>query len=380
MPFAAAVSRHPVASHATGEVLGAVLEELAVPPEVAVLTATGAFAGALDDIAAAVAEVLRPGVLVGSTAAAVLAGDREVQDHDALVLFAGRAAGAGPGLAPRPVRIEADGRPGAGTAALRDEAGTLLLLVAASCGSVEDLLGDLAARNPALTVVGARASTAVGPALERLVLDGRTVTGGAVGVLFPAGAPVRAVLSQGARPVGEPLVVTAARPGLIEELAGRPALDRVLEIAEAASPEDRSALSRALHVGFVLDERAEHPAGADVLVRAVHGADRTTGAVAVDGDVAVGTVVRLQVRDARAATLDLHEQLAAATAGGALVFPDLARGRELFGAPHHDAAAVVDHVAGRAIAGLFGAGVIGPVHGRTLLHRGSLAALLFDHA
>ncbi len=50
MSFASALSEHPVASHATGEVAGAVLEAIGDRPDLAVVTVTRPHAGALEDI------------------------------------------------------------------------------------------------------------------------------------------------------------------------------------------------------------------------------------------------------------------------------------------------------------------------------------------
>ncbi|MCU1351777.1 MAG: hypothetical protein JWM05_986, partial [Acidimicrobiales bacterium] len=79
MPFASALSEHPLATHATGEVVGQVLEQLGPRPDIAVLFVTGPFAGALDDIAATVRATLEPGALIGATAVSVLGGSHEVE-------------------------------------------------------------------------------------------------------------------------------------------------------------------------------------------------------------------------------------------------------------------------------------------------------------
>ncbi|HEX2577143.1 MAG TPA: hypothetical protein VHK88_12395, partial [Aquihabitans sp.] len=71
MAFAAALSEHPLATHAVGEVVGQVLEELGEAPDLAVLFVTGAFAGATEDVAHAVRALLQPGALVGTTAVSV---------------------------------------------------------------------------------------------------------------------------------------------------------------------------------------------------------------------------------------------------------------------------------------------------------------------
>jgi small ligand-binding sensory domain FIST len=199
-----------------------------------------------------------------------------------------------------------------------------------------------------------------------------------VGLFIPPGVPVRAVVSQGCRPVGEPLVVTRSVGNLLEEIAGRPALDRLMEAAEAASPEDRSLMARGLHIGLVIDETRERFEQGDFLIRNVLGADRSRKAVAVGAEVDVGSTVQFQVRDAESADLDLHATLADAEAGGALVFTCNGRGTHLFDEPHHDATVVSEHLYGGAVAGMFCAGEIGPIGGRPFVHGFTASVLLLD--
>ncbi len=384
MAFAAAISEHPLATHAVGEVVGQVLEELGEAPDLAVLFVTGAFAGATEDLASAVRTLLRPGAFVGATAVSVLAGDREVEDRPAVVLFAatwgGRLRVGAHGL--KTVRFEAeredDGWRLTGTDDVAVDGATLVLLADPFSFPVDAFVAELALRAPGLAVVGGLASAARGPGGNRLVADDLVVDHGAVGLFLPPGSPVRAIVSQACRPVGEPLVVTRSTGSLIEEIAGRPALDRVLETAELASPEDRSLMARSLHVGLVLDESQESFGPGDFLVRSVLGADRTTKAVAVAAEVAVGTTVQFQVRDADSADQDLRATLAGTAGDAALVFTCNGRGTHLFGDPDHDATVVSDHLGGGPTAGMFCAGEIGPVGGHPFVHAFSASILLFD--
>ena len=103
MPFAAALSEHPLPTHATGEVVGQVLERLGEgAPDLAILFVTGAHGGALEDIGATVRAALDPGTLLGVTAVSVAGGDREVEERPAVALWAGRLPASRP---PRPVRL-----------------------------------------------------------------------------------------------------------------------------------------------------------------------------------------------------------------------------------------------------------------------------------
>src|SRR5687768_149963 len=90
MPFAAALSEHPLPTHAVGEVVGEVLDRLGDAPDLAILFVAAAHTGAIEDISAAVRELLHPKVLIGCTAGTVVGGEREVEDSPAVALWAGR--------------------------------------------------------------------------------------------------------------------------------------------------------------------------------------------------------------------------------------------------------------------------------------------------
>lgn len=375
MGFAAALSEHPVPTEAVGEVLGEVLERLGPEPDLAVLFVTGPLVGALEDIAAAVRSLLRPTTLLATTAVSVLGGGREVEEAAAVSLWAGEV---GPVT---PVRLVAvptgdgyriDGLP--------DEVGltgTLLMLADPFTFPVDAVLEGWAETAPSLSVIGGLASAGRGPGGNRLVIDAAMHEGGAVGAVLPPGLAVTPVVSQGCRPIGEPMMVTRAERNVIYELAGQPALERLTDLVERADPVERSLLSRGLHLGVVIDEhRAEFDRG-DFLVRNVMGADRSVGAIAVGDAVDVGTTVQFQVRDATTAHEDLRALLAGAgPADGALVFTCNGRGVHLFGEPDHDAN-LVDGVVGGATAGMFCAGEIGPIGGRSFLHGFTASIALF---
>src|SRR6266545_27627 len=60
---------------------------------------------------------------------------------------------------------------------------------------------------------------------HRLVAGTEVVDGGAVGVALVGPVEVRAVVSQGCRPVGTPFAVTSGEGNVVHELGGRPAVD-----------------------------------------------------------------------------------------------------------------------------------------------------------
>jgi small ligand-binding sensory domain FIST len=385
VPFAAAISQHPLATHAVGEAVGQILDQIGEAPDAVVVFVTAPFAGATEDIVAAIRATLRPGAVVGATAASVLAGTTEVEGAAAIALFAMRLGPrrrhASIGVA-RTVTFDvaevADGWTVTTDADLDQRGATLVLLADPFSFPTEALVADLTSRHSGLTVVGGLASAASGPGGNRLVADDVVRSSGAVGLLLPPGLGVRAVVSQGCRPVGRPLVVTRASGTMIDEIAGRPALERLLAQAEDASDGDRSRMARGLHLGIVVDERKPTFDRGDFVIRPVLGADHERGAVAVGAEVPVGATVQFQVRDADTADEDLRVLLADAHGDGALVFTCTGRGQELFGESGHDATVVAEQLDHRAVAGMFCAGEIGPVDGHHLVHAMSASVLLFD--
>lgn len=369
--FAAALSEHPLPTHAVGEAIGQVLEQLdGEPPDLAVLFVSPHHLGAVEDEATTIRELLRPQVLVGCTTAAVIGGAREVEGGPGLSLFAARLPGAT--LTPLALRVETtpDGPAVAGwpTGPDAERATTLLGLIDPFSFPGDAFLARLNEDRPDLRVVGGLASAARGPGGNRLVVNETVTEQGAVGVLVDQGIDVRTVVSQGCRPVGTPYVVTRAERNVVQELAGRPALERLEDLVVSLSEDDRELLQQGLHVGLVVDEHLDDFQRGDFLVRNVMGIDRDEGAIAIGDMVEVGQTLQFHVRDARTADEDLRELLAGESAAGALLFTCNGRGRHLFGEADHDVSVVETLLGPLPVSGMFCAGEIGPVGGRNFLH------------
>jgi len=384
MPFAAALSEHPVAAHAVGEVAGEILDTFGERPDLALVFVTPPFAGALEDAVGAIDDILHPLALIGCAAESVVGPHREVERTAAVSLFAART---GPLL---PVVLHATaGAEGEATAVsgwpeeLSFEPQALLLVADPFSFPTEGFLDWVATRYPGLPVIGGMASAAQAPGGNRLSLGRRVGTSGAVGALLGPGVRVETVVSQGCRPFGQPLVVTRSEGNVIFELAGAPALERLVTQAHGALTEAEVALLEmgGLQIGRVIDEHKEHFGRGDFLVRNVVGADRSSGALAVGDAMALGTIVQFHIRDAATADEDLHAMVSTRRADAALVFTCNGRGTRLFGEQHHDVRVLSEHLGAVPMAGFFAAGELGPVGGRNFLHGFTASvALLRDHA
>jgi small ligand-binding sensory domain FIST len=378
--FASALSQHPIAANAVGEAAGEILEHLdGEGCDLAVCFASTHHVGAFEDIGPALRNILEPRVLVGGTAVAVAGGPHEIEENPALTVFAARLDGAT--LTPVTLRVQEtpDGAALTGWPSLDQSPGSLLLFADPFTFPVDAFLQRVNRDLPGLQIIGGLASAAGSPGGNRLVLDDRVVDEGAVGVFVDGGGiEVRTLVSQGCRPIGRPYVVTRGEQNLIEELGGKPAIERLQELAGAASEEERELLRRGLHVGLVVDEHKAEFSRGDFLVRNLLGADESSGALAVGEQVAVGQTVQFHVRDAGAADEDLREMLTGVDAEAALLFTCNGRGRHLFTVPDHDAGMVENLLGPIPLAGAFCAGELGPIGGRNFLHSFTASIALFE--
>jgi small ligand-binding sensory domain FIST len=240
---------------------------------------------------------------------------------------------------------------------------------------------------PGLPFIGGLAPGVSGSGSARLIRGGLTYDEGAVGVML--GGPVDAAIavSQGCRPIGPTMTVTAAEGNLLLGLAGRPALEKLREILDELDVHERDAVSTGLHLGVAINEYAEQHESGDFLIRGVLGTEPERDAIAVGDVIELGRTVRFQLRDAASAGRELDTVLTACrdrpgyrTIGGALVVSCNGRAGDLFPQPlgaGHDILAVRAGLGTNAVSGFFGAGEIGPVGGRNHLHGYTASVLAF---
>ena len=347
--------------------------------------------GHLPDDAAAVAQrvrVLCPGatVLGCSTAGVIGAGEGVESEAAVSVLVASL-----PGVRVRGFHLEVlpspDGMAVVGMPEIRPDDAAVILLADPYSFPVDGFVQQANELLGSVPMVGGMAAGPRGPGSTRLVLDGRVADRGAVGIILEGPVTVRAMVSQGCRPIGPTMVVTRSEGNAILELAGSSALDRLEQIVAALDPQDQALVSAGLQFGVAMDEYAdEHERGA-FLIRSVLGVDHERKAVLVGDLVPVGRTVRFQVRDAETAADDLELLLKELgnssgldSVEGALLVSCSGRGSRLFSSAGHDVEAVRAALATPAVAGFFATGEIGPVAGRNHLHGFSAAILAFGQS
>lgn len=325
-----------------------------------------------DEGLAAVADRLGDGALIGCGAQGVVADGHEVE-AGGVAVWAASFGGAGTAQTFHLEALQAGDSVAVAGMPMLDDTDALILLADPYTFPVEALLAQLGTDNPGLPVIGGIASAGGGPGLGVLMHDGRVEHEGAVGVAL-RGVDVRPCVSQGARPIGPEMVITACEENVIEELASRPALERIKEAIGELEPDERALAAQGLLLGIVIDPNQPEYERGDFLIRGLIDVDEEAGSVTVGEHVRVGQTVRLQVRDSDSADADLRAVLDGQLRelrhppAGTLLFTCNGRGAAMFGVEDHDASAVDYAFAGAPAAGFFCAGEIGPVGDRNFLH------------
>ena len=187
------------------------------------------------------------------------------------------------------------------------------------------------------------------------------------------GVRLETVVSQGCRPIGEPLPVTRADEHLLFELGSSPAFQVLEQAFNNLADADKLSARGNLFAGLAVDEYKEQFGRGDFLVRNILGADPATGAVVVGAHPRTGQTLQYQLRDATSADEELKSLLAPLAARNkkpiaSLLFCCNGRGKNLFGSANHDAKTVAESLGTVPSAGFFCNGEIGPVGGSNFLH------------
>jgi small ligand-binding sensory domain FIST len=387
MAYAASLSLQSNLAVALNELTSDLMGQLGGPtPDLVLLFVGGAHAEQLPAIQGQLAATFPKAVLLTCTAESIAGGAREVEEEPALAVWGATL----PGSCLRhfhvvfqntPDGFVCDGLPEA-PEDQSDLRAILLLADPVSC-PIQELLERLEQDYPGVPVLGGMASYWQNPRDPKLGLNASAVPRGAVGVVLQGGPRVRAVVSQGCRPIGETMIVTKAEGNQILELGGRPALTRLEQTYAGLSEQDRTLLRNGLHLGIAMTEyRAQFGRG-DFLITNVISAERESGALAIGNLVRPGQTVQFHVRDSQTAHQDLLELLTRLQAdrspgGGALLFSCNGRGSRLFSQPNHDAALVQEICGPLPLAGFFARGELGPVGKRNFIHGFTASLALFD--
>jgi small ligand-binding sensory domain FIST len=233
---------------------------------------------------------------------------------------------------------------------------------------------------PGVPSVGGLASGSADGDGVAVFYNGRPVDALAISV---TGMRILPVVSQGCRPIGEPLTVTKVENNVVYSLGTRPAYEALESAFEGLTDGEKATAKGNLFAGLAGTEYVEDFKSGDFLIRNILGADPNSGAVVIGGFPRVGQTLQYQLRDKSSADADWRSALrhAAMESGrppsASLLFACAGRGAGLFGSKGHDAGLLEEIVGTHASAGFFCNGEVAPLGGRNYIHSYTAACALF---
>ena len=390
MKAAAAIAQHRDWEEALAEALAqaSIGEE---PVDLAVLFASAEYAPGFSEMTAQAQQALKARVLIGCSGQGIIGPSKEVEGEPALSILALSL----PEAVLTPLHLTQGDLEACQSAedtrrlteVPQGEARAWFLFADPFTIDAERLLDTFSAAYPGTPLMGGMASGNPQVRRTQLFLNGQVLEDGAVALALGGPVSIRSIVSQGCNPIGRPWTITGAEGQIIASIAGRPALDVLMEtLNELPSDQQQRAQSNLL-VGLAMDEYRDDFGRGDFLIRNLLGADRERGAIAVSASPREGQTIQFQLRDAAAADEDLRLLLEAekATLQGeeslaALLWSCNGRGVGLFGGPDHDAKAVAEILGSIPLAGFFCNGEIGPVGSKNFLHGFTASMALFTSA
>jgi small ligand-binding sensory domain FIST len=333
---------------------------------------------AIEELGPRLARELHAKVLIGCTGESIIGSAHEIERGPALSVLAAVM----PGTTVQPFAVHSEGGDEGETTfssmphvRIASEA-SLILLADPFSFPVHDFLERLNVELPGVPAIGGLASGGQGPGQNLLFTHAGLVEGGAIGVVVEGDVEVRAIVSQGCRPIGKPFVVTGCKDNFVLKLSGKPAYQVLMETLQSLPTPDQKLMQRGPFLGLALDPTKSSFERGDFLARGIVGLDKEANAIAVaDEGLRNGMTVQFLVRDAASAGEDL-EHLVRDRAGkvdpastGALVFSCNGRGSRMFQRPDHDIGCIRAGLETEVpAAGFFALGEIGPVGGKNFLH------------
>lgn len=315
-------------------------------------------------------------VMIGCCSEGVIGPDHEIEDEPAVAVVAAQL----PGVGVQPFHIGGNdalelarepSKFGEYFQPARDTRG-IVMVADPFTTPMERVLDAFNFYCEGVPIIGGLASAARQPGDNCLFMNDTVLKNGLVGVALSGPVQLDVIVSQGCRPIGPVFQVTDAKNNIIDSLEGVPPMERIGEVLEALSEEDRELLRNGLFIGRAIDSRRETLGRGDFLIRGVLGADSRTGAIAIGDMIQNGERVQFHLRDARTAREDLEMMLTPhalfGAPSGAFLFSCNGRGTHLYDEPDGDISAINSFFHGIDLAGFFCAGEIGPVGGKNFLH------------
>jgi small ligand-binding sensory domain FIST len=236
--------------------------------------------------------------------------------------------------------------------------------------SLQDMASD---RENPVPVFGGNLSHTPWSKPTTMFLNEQTYRHGAIALIMPPELRWSTLVSQGCRPIGEPMLITEMEGHSILSLGGKPALDRLRQTFQQLPTHEQAMAMRLLLIGHAISEYSESFSHGEFLIRNITSIDQDSKSISVAGRFQVGQTVRFHLRDADAADGDLKQLMAMAAKSdmqpkAGMLFSCNGRGSNMFPTANHDASIVEQYFPKMPCTGFFAAGEFGPVNHHNLVH------------
>lgn len=388
MQWTNALSTRSSLEAAINDVIEQVVASLTAPADLGLVFISSAFMSEYTRLLPLLAEKLSVPILIGCSAGGVIGRKQtgkteEIEAEPALSLTLAHL----PGVKIRPFHILAEELPDSDSSpnAWIDLVGVpplpvpqFILLSSPFGSATNDLLQGLDFAYPGSVVVGGQASSGFMNGPVGLFCNDKLCREGTVGIALTGNIVLDTIVSQGCRPIGQPLQVTKAERNIILELDEKVPLMVLRNLISSLSEEDRTLAQHSLFVGLAMDEFRMNLHSGDFLIRNILGVDPKAGAIAISDRIRAGQRLQFHLREAAASAQDLeillqeyqneNENTSQPPPVGALMFTCLGRGIGLYSQPNFDSQLFSRYLHDIPLGGCFCGGEIGPVSGRTFLH------------
>ncbi|MFN6182224.1 MAG: FIST N-terminal domain-containing protein, partial [Dolichospermum sp.] len=385
MQWTNALSTRSSLEAAINDVIEQAVASLTAPADLGLVFISSAFMSEYTRLLPLLAEKLSVPILIGCSAGGVIGRKQtgeteEIEAEPALSLTLAHL----PGVKIRPFHILAEELPDSDSSpnAWIDLVGVpplpvpqFILLSSPFGSATNDLLQGLDFAYPGSVVVGGQASSGFMNGPVGLFCNDKLCREGTVGIALTGNIVLDTIVSQGCRPIGQPLQVTKAERNIILELDEKVPLMVLRNLISSLSEEDRTLAQHSLFVGLAMDEFRMNLHSGDFLIRNILGVDPKAGAIAISDRIRAGQRLQFHLREAQASSQDLenllqeyqneNENTSQPSPVGALMFTCLGRGTGLYGQPNFDSQLFSRYLHDIPLGGCFCGGEIGPVSGRT---------------
>ncbi len=201
-------------------------------------------------------------------------------------------------------------------------------------------------------------------------------------VHLTGGVKVRPLVAPGCRPIGDPLIVTAANGKEILQLGNQEPYDVLEKVFQGLGNDLQIEADGNLFAGLAINEEMEEFGSGDFHVRQIVGATLEDGRLRLTSSVRTGQTLQFQLRDPIAAEMTLRSECerikeAHGSPFASLLFLGKGRGKRLFGVEDRNVQAFEEAFGKLPLAGLYSFGEIGPAHSTTIRHDHSVCGALF---